>query len=204
MRPLLHPFVQGLALAFLCVSCSPAPTPYPTPQPPELKAVRELASRLSPGDVFEFRVYGEKELSGVHRVSSDGTVRIPLVGVVHVADLTPQAVAELATEKLRDGYLRDPHVTVFVAEYNSKKVFVLGDVATPGTFPFQENMSVVQAITLAGGFKDLADQDGTVVTRVVEGEEQRFIVPVEAITRGDRANFILRPGDIVFVPRSIL
>lgn len=195
-------FLLGLVALF--PACTPLPTPYEAPKEAELQVQRELAARLGPGDVFEVRVYGEKELSGTHRVAPDGSVNIPLIGTVEVADRTPEEVSALVAERLRDGFLRDPSVTVFVAEYNSKRVFVLGEVHKPGTFTFQENMSVVQAVTLAGGFNEFADQDATVVTRVVEGAEKRYIVPVQAITRGEHANFVLRPGDIVFIPKRIL
>jgi polysaccharide export outer membrane protein len=95
-------------------------------------------------------------------------------------------------------------VTVFVKESNSKKIFVLGEVQKPGTFPFENSMTVVQAITLAGGFKDLADKNRTVVTRVVDGTEKKFVVPVEAIGLGREQNVLLQPGDIVFVPETWL
>jgi len=184
--------------------CTPPPTPYVPPAEEERAAERVEAARLGPGDVFEVRVYGEKELSGTHRVAPDGTVSVPLVGTVEVIGQTPVEVAAKLEERFRDGYLREPNVTVFVQEYNSKRVFVLGSVQKPGTFPYDENMSIVQAITLAGGFRDLAEPNGTVVTRSVGGEDRRFIVPVEEITRGEHANFVLRPGDIVFVPESVL
>lgn len=191
-------------VSFGAAGCSPPPTPYETPLEQEVEAERVDAARLGPGDVFEVRVYGEKELSGVHRVAPDGTVHVPLAGTVPVMGKTPVEVADALEERLRDGFLREPHVSIFVKEYNSKRVFVLGAVYKPGTFAYQENMSIVQAITIAGGFKDLADEDATVVTRVVAGKEQRFIVPVEQITRGERGNFVLKPGDIVFVPEGIL
>lgn len=194
----------GLALTFLAAGCTPPPTPYEPPAAHEREAERVEAARLGPGDVFELRVYGEKELSGTHRVAPDGTVHVPLVGTVKVIGMTPAEVVSLLEERFRDGFLREPNVSVFVKEYNSKRVFVLGAVHKPGTFPYDEHMSVVQAITLAGGFKDLADANGTVVTRVVEGAEKRFIVPVDSITRGEHANFVLKPGDIVFVPEGIL
>lgn len=198
--------IARLSVVFLALllGCSPPPTPYTAALPDEVQAQRVSATRLGPGDVFELRVFEEESLSGEHRVASDGTVRVPLIGRVTVEGLTPEEIADRVAIRLRDGFLRAPHVTVFVQEYNSKRVFVLGQVRKPGTFPFQDDMSIVQAITLAGGLTELSDADATVVTRDVDGEERRFIVPVEAITRGERANFALRPGDIVYVPKSIL
>lgn len=200
----LAALLAGVVAVLAGAGCTPPPTPYVPPAEDERAAERVEAARLGPGDVFEVRVYGEKELSGTHRVAPDGTISVPLVGTVDVIGLTPVEVGARLEERFRDGYLREPNVTVFVKEYNSKRVFVLGSVLKPGTFPYEENMSIVQALTLAGGFKDLADPNGTVVTRAVDGEDRRFIVPVEKITRGEHANFVLRPGDIVFVPEGML
>ena len=162
------------------------------------------ASTLGSGDVFEIRVYNEQELSGAYRVSPEGSIDFPLVGDIHVVGLTPNQIAARVRDKLKSGSIRSPHVTVYVREYNSKKVFVLGQVQKPGTFSFQENMSVVQVITMAGGFTDKALKNGTIVTRNINGTEKRIPVPVERISGGFARNFQLVPGDIIFVPESIL
>ena len=99
--------------------------------------------------------------------------------------------------------LRNPQVSIFVKEYNSKKVFVFGEVQKPGTFVFEDTMNIVQAVTLAGGFAAHAAKNSVSVTRLVDGEEQRIKVAVDDIGTGRAANFPLRPGDIVFVPESI-
>jgi polysaccharide export outer membrane protein len=104
-----------------------------------------------------------------------------------------------------DGFLRQPHVTVYVKQFNSKKVFVLGQVKKPGMFAYQESMNVVQAIALAGGFTGLAEENYVTVTRE-EGDKQRHIrIPVRKIVadKGSQ-NFLLRPGDIVFVPEAVM
>jgi polysaccharide export outer membrane protein len=105
---------------------------------------------------------------------------------------------------LRAGFIRDPFVTVYIKEYNSKKIFVMGMVEKPGTFVFQDGMNIVQAITLAGGFSTTAVKNETIVTRVLNGGEQRIPVPVDEISAGRAKNFRLFPGDIVFVPESVL
>jgi len=92
---------------------------------------------------------------------------------------------------------------VIVKEYNSKKVFVFGEVQKPGTFPYQDGMSVVQAVTLAGGFTKTAAQNSTSVTRRVEGTETKIKVAVQDIALGKASNFTLEPGDIVYVPESL-
>jgi polysaccharide export outer membrane protein len=159
---------------------------------------------LGPGDVFEVRVYREPDLSGVFQVAPDGTVDFPLVGNLRIEGLTSSQAALTLRTRLQDGLLNDPFVTVQVKEFQSKRIYVLGQVERPGTFRYEEGMSVVQAVTLAGGFSKTSRPNATVVTRIVNGAETRSEVPVEDISRGRQRNFYLRPGDIVFVPESLL
>jgi polysaccharide export outer membrane protein len=106
---------------------------------------------------------------------------------------------------LKDGYLVSPSVTIYVREYHSKKIFVLGQVRKPGMFNYEERMTIVQAIAMAGGFTGLARANYAIVTRVTDGVERRIPVPVEQIvTSQDSSNFNLQPGDIVFVPEAVL
>jgi polysaccharide export outer membrane protein len=120
-----------------------------------------------------------------------------------VAGLTANAAAEKLRSCLADGYIRNAQVSVIIKEYNSKKVFVFGEVQKPGTFVYEDGMSIIQAVTLAGGFTKTASQNGTSVTRLVDGQEVKVKVPVQDIALGKAPNFGLRPGDIVFVPESL-
>ena len=101
-------------------------------------------------------------------------------------------------------HLREPHVSVYVQEYNSKKIFVLGQVTKAGTFPYSGGMNVVEAITLAGGFRNTANPDYVVVTRRTAEGEKRIPVPVEKISKGLASNLELQAGDIVYVPDKLL
>jgi protein involved in polysaccharide export with SLBB domain len=169
----------------------------------ELGGATEGAATLGPGDVFEVRVYQEPELSGVYQVGPQGDVIFPLCKRVVVGGLTPNGAAERLRACLTDGFMRDPQVSVLVKEYNSKKVFVFGEVQKPGTFPYEDGMSVVQAVTLAGGFTRSAAQNSTSVTRRVSGQERKIRVTVQDIALGKAPNFTLEPGDIVYVPESL-
>jgi polysaccharide export outer membrane protein len=120
---------------------------------------------------------------------------------VELAGRTSSTAADALRECL-SRYLRRPQVSVLIREYNSKKIFVLGEVQKPGTFPYEGEMTIIQAITLAGGFTKLAAQNNTHVTRLVDGQERKIRVPVEDIGVGREKNFQLQPGDIVFVPES--
>ena len=159
---------------------------------------------LGVGDVFAVKVYGEKELSGEHQISPEGTVDIPLIGRVTVQGQTPSEIGRKLEERFVAGYLRTPYVSVYVKQYNSKKVFVLGMVRKPGTFPLTAGMNVVEAVTMAGGFTEAANTNFVVVTRKQDGREVRIPVPVEEISKGLAANLDLKAGDIVFVPDRLL
>jgi len=160
------------------------------------------ATTLGSGDVFEVRVFEEAGLSGVFRVGADGDIDYPLCGQVHIAGRDASGAAAAITKCLRDGYLKHPQVSVFIKEYNSKKIFVFGEVQKPGTFTYRDGMSIVEAITRAGGFAKTAAKNSVIISRVIDGREQRLKVPVEDIGVGHAANFLLKPGDIVFVPES--
>lgn len=202
---LLPPIVPRVLVAALCLAA--ATCGHAGPYDPDLGALVLKSAEgtlLGPGDIFEVRVYREPELSGTFQVAPNGSVDFPLLGNVAVEGLTSSQIATTLRAKLADGLLRDPFVTVAVKEFQSKRIYVLGQVERPGTFRYEEGMSVVQAVTLAGGFGKTARPNATVVTRIVEGREVRSEVPVEEISRGKAKNFYLRPGDIVFVPESIL
>ena len=161
-------------------------------------------SSLGPDDVFEVRVFGEPDLTATYRVAHDGTINFPLLGSVEVGGLTPPEVTSLLERRLHDGqFLVHPSVSILVKEYNSKRVSVLGQVQRPGTFPFQQEMDIVHAITLAGGFTPLASPDQTMVSRRIRGRTQRIRVSVDQIAEGRAATFYLQPGDRVYVPESI-
>ncbi len=160
-------------------------------------------SSLGAGDVIEVRVYQEPELSGVYQVGREGDVIFPLCKRVVVAGLSPNAAAEKLRACLSEGFMRDPQVSVLVKEYNSKKVFVFGEVQKPGTFVYEDGMSIVQAVTIAGGFTKTASQNSTSVTRRVKGQEVKMKVNVQDIALGKAPNFTLEPGDIVYVPESL-
>lgn len=186
-----------------CTACSTAPlTGYEHLNDEISEHLSKVG--LGPGDVFEVRVFGEDGLSGTYRVSAGGDIDFPLVGKVKIEGRTPGEVADDVRQRLKKGFIREPFVSVYIREYNSQKIFVLGQVAKPGTFPFTGGMNVVEAITLAGGFRPSANANYVVVTRKVGKEERRIPVPVEKISEGLAANLSLQAGDIVFVPDTLL
>ncbi|MFH0902080.1 MAG: polysaccharide biosynthesis/export family protein [Pseudomonadota bacterium] len=188
-----------LCLLLLVVGCADrAIAPYPTSPPPPIED-----SALGPGDTFDVRVFGEDDLSGTYQVAVDGTINYPLIGTVVVDGKTPTQVEREIQTRLGDGYLKLPQVSVLPKEYQSKKISVFGQVKQPGTFAYREDISIVEAISRAGGFTAMAKKNAVRVTRHEAGATRKIVVAVEDIGQGKAPNFHLRPGDVVFVPERI-
>ena len=186
-----------MAVSLACTAC-------PAPQSTVPVEVPEEDTTLGPGDVFEVRVLGEKDLTGKYQVSPEGTIRFPFIGTLLVRGKEADTVAREISDALREGqYLLNPQVSIFVDESKSKRVSILGAVAKPGTLPIVPGMTVVQAVSNSGGFTALASKDDTVVTRRVNGKLERYRIPVSDIAKGIVEDFPLRSGDIVFVPERV-
>jgi len=195
MGPRTISILVGLLLAgAACADRAVAPYPISPPPLPE-------DAELAPGDEFDVRVFGEKDLSNPYQVATDGTIDFPLIGTVAVAGKTPQEVASAIEAKLADGFLKNPQVDVYVKSRPSQRISVFGQVRKPGSFPYSDNMSIVEAITLAGGFTPMAKKNSVRVTRKTpkKVEPERIFVAVEDIAEAKAPNFVLRPADVVFV-----
>ncbi len=163
------------------------------------------AAALGTGDLIEIRVHKHADLSGVYEVPPSGDIDFPYIGKLVVAGKTSSMLQTTIRTQLANGFYVNPTVTVNVKERRSKKVFVLGQVKKPGAFVFEDNMTIVQAIALAGGFTSLASRNSTKVRRVENGTETQMSIPVEQIiTEKNTKNFQLIPGDIVYVPEAVL
>jgi protein involved in polysaccharide export with SLBB domain len=191
--------LMSLLAAVLLVICGcfePDHSLIPPAQPVE------VTSGLTAGDVFEVRVFGQEHLGGTFQVQEDGTVVVPLLGPVDVDGKTKTEVAQLLEQLFGAGYLRDPHVTVIMTERENLEVSVLGQVQRPGTFPYIEKLTLVQAISEAGGLNELAHARKVKLTRKGPTGVGTYDVSVKAITEGRAADILLQPGDIIFVPMA--
>jgi polysaccharide export outer membrane protein len=188
--------VVGLALLSTgCRGCTDKPVaPFPESTP-----LTDREKALGAGDVIEIRVYGEPDLSGIYDANADGTINFPLIGSVAVVDRLPGEVQQEIQARLADGYLKKPSVAVRVTEYKSKKVTVNGQVRQPGTLSYTDNMSILEAISRAGGFTAMARKNAVKVTRLVQGKSKVIIVAVDEIGKGRAPNFLMHPGDNVLV-----
>jgi polysaccharide export outer membrane protein len=155
---------------------------------------------LGPGDIFTLEIVGEKDLPKEYQVSADGTVDVPYVHTIKVLGLESQEVARLVRERLiQEKFLGDPSVIVQVKEFHSRRISVLGQVAKPGSFPFTPGLSLIQAVSLAGGLTAIADADRVNITRKGKARTHTAVVSVEAITEGASPDIPLQAGDQIFV-----
>jgi protein involved in polysaccharide export with SLBB domain len=178
----------------------------------ENPAARDTARyRLFIRDLVRLSVQGEPDVNVDRRVDGLGQVNVPLLGEVKIAGLTAaEAQALIARRYVEEEIFIRPEVVVSIVEYSPKEVMVLGQVGEQGKQSFQPEavaMSIVEAITAAGGLTRLAKGDAVRVTRKDEqGAEQSFTVNVERLIQGRAAaeeTFMLQPGDVVFVPERV-
>jgi polysaccharide export outer membrane protein len=159
-------------------------------------------------------IFGEDDLATDARVDAFGNINLPLVGDVHVAGLSVDDAQRLVEKAYREGqYLRKPQATISIAEYAPREVSIQGQVKEPGRFllPTESTYSVVELVTKAGGFTDIAKGNEVTITHFTpDGKKTVRKVDVESIIQGKSSEkaqdsaLKLEPGDIVYVPESII
>jgi polysaccharide export outer membrane protein len=181
-----------LPLAALgCASSAPQKVHLPAPSE---KTV------IGPGDVFSMEIVGEKDLPHEFQVASDGTADLPFVQTIPVAGLEPQDIAHVVRKLLIEKkILVDPIVIVQVKEYNSRQVILLGQVMKPGSFPLTPGLTLLQAISMAGGLSAIANDDRVSLTRKVGNTTQTVVLSVDRITEGKAQDVPLQAGDRIYV-----
>ena len=185
-----------LAICLFSACGAPPTTNYPTTPP---KGVGDAT--LGVGDVFHVRVFRQEEMSGEYSVSSEGTISFPLIGAIPAAGKSPAGLEREIRDALAAGYLKNPQVSVIVKDFKSKKISVFGQVKKPGTLSYSDGMTVVEAISMAGGFTNMARKNEVNVTRKHGKKTTKYTLPIERIGQGKAGNFYVSPGDVVFVPR---
>ena len=199
----LFSFVGAVALTILCL-CGASAAAFQNGQD----------YRIGVQDVLEISLFNQPELSGRYTVETDGAFSFPLIGRVLAAGHTVEQLEETLQTRLLDGYFRNPRVTVAVAEYKSQRVFVVGEVRSPGAYPLAAETSLIEILALAGP-TPTASGAAVVVraggrTPVGNGGAPRTAdnadtvrVNLRDLESGDLSrNLLLRDGDTVFVPRA--
>lgn len=156
---------------------------------------------IGPEDVLDISVWKEPDVSRVVPVRPDGRISLPLINDVQAAGLSPEQLAAAVTLKLRE-FLNEPKVTIIVTAINSQRVFVVGEVLRAGAFPLLPGMTVLQAISSAGGFTTFADVKKIHVVRMRDGKQIELPFNYRDVLKGDHPeqNIRLEPGDTIVVP----
>ncbi len=179
MRRILVPVLTALSLAL--AACAPPYSAYLDPG-------QNVPYTLASGDRLRVIVYGQDTLSNSYAVDGSGHIQMPLIGLVEAGGKTTSALAADIAERLRDGFLRDPQVSVEVEAY--RPFFVLGEVTTPGQYPYVNGMNAETAVAIAGGFTPRANKDTVSLTRVYHGMQITGQVPIR---------HPVQPGDTIVV-----
>lgn len=186
---------RALTIAVLACSliagCASAPVAAPettgTPQQTEVEFFN--AYRLGAGDKLRVIVFDESQLSGEFTVSDSGQVALPLIGNVDATDATIGEFEKRVTDRLRQGYVKEPRVSVQILNY--RPFYIYGEVANPGEYPFTVGLHALKAIATAGGYTYRANSKKLLITRGKDGKK------IEAKASQDTLIF---PGDTIQVP----
>jgi len=170
-------------------------------KPVSTTATTDPTYQIGPEDVLDINVWKEPDVSRVVPVRPDGKISLPLINDVQAAGISPQELAKTVSDKLRK-YLNEPQVTVIVTAINSQRVFVVGEVLRAGAFPLIPGMTVLQALSSAGGFTTFADVKKVHIMRQRDGKLVELPFNYRDVLKGDNPNqnIKLEPGDTVVVP----
>ena len=161
--------------------------------------------RLVPNDLLDFRVFQEPELDAVVRISGDGNANFPLVGQVQIAGKTIGEATETLRKRYLEGYLVNPQVNLTVRTYARKVFTVLGQVQNPGSYGIEgsEEITLLQAIGMAGGYTRIANAGKVTVKRQEGGEEKVYRFDARKMAKSATGTeFRVKPGDVITVAES--
>lgn len=156
---------------------------------------------IGPSDELNVSVWNETQLTRTVPVRPDGMISLPLLNDVQAAGKTPTQLGAAIAEKLSK-FVNDPQVTVIVTQINSKRIYVLGQVLRAGAYPMLPGMTVLQAISSAGGLGQFAKQTSIVVLRTENGQQVRLPFNYKDVVNGRNTdqNIVLKAGDTIVVP----
>ncbi len=158
---------------------------------------------IGPGDVLKIDVYDHDDLKKTVRVSNNGTITVPFIGRVQVGGNTIPEVTKKLTSLLADGYIVNPQVNIFIEEFRSKKVIILGQVNQPGIVKLRGSTTFLEIISQAGGLKQDAGDTAT-IKREQNGTQEVFVVDIKLMVEGGdlSQNILIHDGDTIYVPKG--
>jgi polysaccharide export outer membrane protein len=162
--------------------------------------------RLGPGDLIEIGVFGVEEFKHTMRINASGVIKLPLLDPVAAAGLTPAELEQRLTSLLETDVIKNPQVSVFVREYRSQPVYILGSVRTPGQYQITMQMRIVDAISMAGGLNPGAGDEAVIQRPARDGGEEQIInVDLrELLEKGDLVrNVVVQGGDVIHIKERL-
>jgi polysaccharide biosynthesis/export protein len=191
--------ICGLSLSLRAQTETPA-TPISSTAGPQAVPV-DPSYVIGAQDVLDISVWKDTELTRTVPVRPDGKISLPLLNDLQAAGLTPEQLKNQITDGLKK-YLDDPVVTVIVKEMNSQRIYITGEVTKPGAFPLLPNMTVLQALSSAGGFTQFANRSKIYVLRTAAGKQDKLPFDYKNVIKGKDAseNVTLESGDTIVVP----
>jgi polysaccharide export outer membrane protein len=166
---------------------------------PQAPAAIDDEYRVGPGDKLRIEVYKDPQLSQSVQVRPDGKITLPLVGDMEATGRTPIELRDTIAKSLKD-YINNPTVTVIVVEALASQIFVMGEVTHPGTMQLHGPTTILQALAMAGGFKEFANTKDVKVLRPNGSGIETIKFNYKDVINGDAKPFYLRSGDTVIVP----
>jgi len=208
--------LASAALSAPVFSQSQNPQESPTPQATQTAAARPATERpegvnpaakvgkdyiIGADDVLDVNVWKEQELTRTLQVRPDGKISMPLLGDVQAAGMTPGQLAQNVSERLKK-FLTAPQVTVILTQINSQRVYVIGEVTRPGAYPVLPGMTVLQAISSAGGLTQFANSKKIFVMRNENHIQTKYPFSYKEVLDGRKAeeNLAVKAGDTIVVP----
>ncbi len=202
-------YALWLVLLFLAGHASVAAQQVPAMQPPTTDPVY----RLGAADELKVTVFNETALSGSFRIDADGSIAYPLVGRIVVAGMTVRDIELAIGERLRNGYVREPRVSVEILQFRSRSVFIMGDVRTPGKYALEGDVTLLEVLALAGALTDSAGDEISIRRPKTPGSSTGPSLPQDSesaevvrVSVTDlqsgrlSSNLMLQDGDTIFVP----
>ena len=206
MNSLVRPFLFSAVLLFMPLAYAqdaPAQKPDGSAKP---AAVAEAGAadadyKIGPQDIVRIDVWKEPDISRTIPVRPDGKISLPLLNDVQASGLTVMQLSASLRESLAK-YLTNPQVTVTVTEINSRRVYITGEVTRAGALPLLPNMTVLQALSSAGGFTQFAKLKSIYVLRNEDGKQVKHPFNYKEVVKGKLAeqNILLQSGDVIVVP----
>lgn len=197
-----HPLIAVTLLLSLCMACASDPNLKPA-----LPAAVPVTSMvLSPGDEIEIKFAYAEQFNELQAIRPDGKIELQFLGEVQAAGKTPAQLREELKDRFA-AHLKHPQLALIVRNFNEQRVYVGGEVNTPGMIPMPNRMTALEAIMEAGGFDFESARTSTVIImrHDPDGKRQGYVVDLKPNLEGVQADaFYLQPRDIVFVPRTTI